>query len=114
MIEKPKNWLYLVLMMTSLWGTGIKYEISFPLETKKLKISCKNINYNRSYDKKCVGGMAGEKGGRGVGGGGGVEEKRIVFSSTHQHRVNIIMLPCRMVSIYIYIYIYIHIQEDWN
>ena len=27
MTEKSKNWLYLALVMTSLWGTGTKYEI---------------------------------------------------------------------------------------
>ena len=27
MIEKSKNWLYLAVMMTSLWGTGTKYKI---------------------------------------------------------------------------------------
>ena len=29
---KSKNWLYLSLMMTSLYGTGTKYEISFTLK----------------------------------------------------------------------------------
>ena len=47
MTEKSKNWLCLALMMTSLRGTGTKYEFFYPLKCEIenfaacLKISCK-------------------------------------------------------------------------
>ena len=37
MTEKSKNWFYLALMMTTLWGTDTMYEIFFPTKMRDMK-----------------------------------------------------------------------------
>ena len=48
MTEKSKNWLYLALIMTLLWGTGTKYEI-FYTKMWDIKLCSSSENFMQKY-----------------------------------------------------------------